>query len=219
MKYIIFGASGKMGEMIQAGMKKKGYTLVEGFNAKASLDKKVEADIAIDFSHADFFDEVLSYCISNKIPLMSGTTGLSDTQLKNIKEAANIIPVLWASNTSVGIQFLRSLLAPLKELADWDFHIIESHHIDKLDSPSGTAKTLAEDLKLATGKNIDISALRGGGIFGEHEIRIMGEGETISLKHTALSRKLFSTGAIKAAEFLNQQKVGLYTMSDALGLH
>tara|TARA_B100001248_G_scaffold262665_1_gene260563 strand:- start:10802 stop:11458 length:657 start_codon:yes stop_codon:yes gene_type:complete len=216
MKFIVFGASGKMGELIIKEAEAKGHDFLKGFSSVEDLEEIVRPDVAIDFSHADFFDEALSYCMANKIPLVSGTTGLSGVQEQNYREAANVIPLLWASNTSMGIQVLRSLLKPLACIADWDYHIVESHHIHKKDAPSGTAKTLQQDIQQIIHKDVEISAIRGGGIFGEHEIRIMGEAETISLKHTALSRKLFAQGAVKAAEFLAGQSIGLFTMDDVL---
>lgn len=217
MKAYLVGSTGRMGKEISAALEKQGHKLIQGFSSKDKLAFTSKADVVIDFSTADLFTSVVKASIEKKIPLVSGTTGLKDKDFKLLKEASKSIPVLWAANTSLGIQVLKNLIANLAPLKDWDFHIVESHHIHKKDAPSGTAIVLKQAVETAIDKKIpDCSAIRGGGIFGEHTIHIMGPSETITLQHTALSRAVFAEGAVAAAEFLHKQKKGLYSMQDVL---
>jgi 4-hydroxy-tetrahydrodipicolinate reductase len=217
MKFYLIGASGKMGKEILSSAESTKDVCVKGIGSKDKLVLDQKADIVIDFSSAKLFSKVVDACVKKKLPLVSGTTGLSADDFKKLKEASKTIPVLWAANTSLGIQVVRNLLSQLSPVADWDFHIVESHHIHKKDAPSGTALVLKKDLETAIDKKIpDCSAIRGGGIFGEHTIQIMGPSETISIQHTALSRKVFADGAIQAAKFLAKKPKGLYTMDDVL---
>jgi 4-hydroxy-tetrahydrodipicolinate reductase len=217
MKFYLIGSSGKMGKEILTSAENAKDICVRGFGSKDKLSFEQKVDVVIDFSSAKLFSKVVDACVKNKLPLISGTTGLSSEDFKKLKDASKTIPVLWAANTSLGIQVVRNLLSLLSPVAGWDFHIIESHHIHKKDAPSGTALVLKKDLETAIGKKVpDCSAIRGGGIFGEHTIQIMGPSETISIQHTALSRKVFADGALQAARFLAKKPKGLYTMEDVL---
>ncbi len=217
MRFYLIGSTGRMGKEILDIAKTFGDVCVKGFSSKDEIVLDSNAEVVIDFSSPDTFSKVLKQCLASKIALVSGTTGLSADQHRDLKEASKVIPVLWAANTSLGIQVVKNMLASLKEIKDWDFHISESHHIHKKDAPSGTALVLKKDLEEELGKNIaDCTAIRGGGIYGEHTIHIMGPSETITIQHTALSRRLFGEGAVNAAKFLTKKGVGLYTMSDVL---
>lgn len=217
MNFLLNGSSGKMGQRIQALAKDFGLNCVKGFSTKEKLQKVDGVNLLIDFSHADAFDQVVSFCKEHQLALLSGTTGISDKQQESLRELAKEVPVLWASNTSLGIQFLRGLLSQLGGIKDWDVHIVETHHIHKKDAPSGTAKTLAEDIKKSMDKKeVSISAIRGGGVYGEHQVHLISGEEKIVLEHTALSRDLFVKGALEAAIFLSKQKPGLYQMKDVL---
>lgn len=217
MKFYLIGSTGRMGKEILQIAKTLGDTCVKGFSSKDDIVISSDAEVVIDFSSPETFSKALKQSVASKTAFVSGTTGLSADQMRDLKDASAIIPVLWAANTSLGIQVVKNMLSSLKEIKDWDFHISEGHHIHKKDAPSGTAIVLKNDLEQAIKKDIpDCTAIRGGGIFGEHTIHIMGPSETITIQHTALSRRLFAEGAINAANFLVGKSAGLYTMADVL---
>ena len=198
-------------------------------------DCKEEADVAVDFSNPAVFDELLAYCVEKKMPLVICTTGLSEKQLANIEKASEKIAILRSANMSVGINVLIKLLkevAPYLSDAGYDIEIVEKHHNQKLDAPSGTALALADaanergDLEYVYDrsqvrqkrdkKELGISAVRGGTIVGTHEVIFAGEDELITFEHTAYSRRLFAKGALEAAKFLAGQKPGMYDMQDVI---
>ena len=194
----------------------------------------VACDVIIDFSHPSVTNSLLDYAVKHKIPAVIATTGLSPEQVEAIHEAAKTIPVFFSANMSLGVSLLTELAKKAAKVLgnDFDIEIIEKHHNRKVDAPSGTALMLAdaisEELKdapqyvydrhsrrAARSKNeIGIHAVRGGTIVGEHEILFAGHDEIISLTHTAMSKKIFATGAINAALFLANCKPGLYNMGD-----
>lgn len=197
----------------------------------------IAADIIIDFASAKAIGNLLEFALDKKIPVVLCTTGLSDTQLDRISEAAREIPILKSANMSLGINTLVKLLKSATEIlsgAGFDIEIIEKHHNRKLDAPSGTALLLADsinevldnefeykfdrskDYKKREKKEIGISAVRGGTIVGEHEIIFAGLDEVIEIKHTAYSRAVFANGAIQAAKFLAGKKAGMYTIGDVI---
>lgn len=196
-----------------------------------------EADVIIDFASAKAEDALLDYCEEKKIPVVVCTTGLSDDQLKRISEVSAKVAVLKSANMSLGINTLLKLLKEAAGIfgpAGYDVEIVEKHHNQKLDAPSGTALALADSVKSALGeeyyykydrtqerakrdaKEIGISAVRGGTIVGEHEVLFAGEDEVIEFKHTAYSKSVFAKGAIEAAKFLAGKGAGLYDMSDVI---
>jgi 4-hydroxy-tetrahydrodipicolinate reductase len=202
---------------------------VESLNAA----KKFKLKVLIDFSSKAGFSSALDFCIKNSIPLVSGTTGLDKEQIKSLHEASKKIPILYSTNMSTGINTLLLSLDSMKDiLCDErrDIEIIEYHHNQKKDSPSGTALSIAEKISEIskrkidlTGKNsfprgseIRIHSLRIGSVPGYHKIIISGNGETIELSHSADSRDTFVTGAIRAARFIAKKNRGLYNMIDAL---
>lgn len=224
VRALICGLSGRMGEALtEVSNIKKQFQIVQGVNNKkdfAKIDVK-KIDVVIDFSAPDMFREMLAWCEINKKAFVSGTTGLTPNDHKNLKKASEVIPVLWAPNMSLGIQVMKSLIEKLSSISHWDFQIEEIHHNQKKDAPSGTALLLQQSLEKATGKvtgkNLPkpLSA-RGGGVFGDHKVLALSDEEVISIEHRALSRRVFADGAWRAAEFLQQQKKGLYTLSDVL---
>lgn len=227
IRTFISGASGRMGRTIQDVMAEKNQLRFVGGLGEASGERKIQkklpkatkgVDIVIDFSSADIFSEVLSWCVAHKLPLVSGTTGLSATQEKEIRAASKKIPLLWASNMSVGMALVKSILYQLSIPPEFDVHLLEYHHIKKKDAPSGTAKDLEAILKKKTKKYAGTQAIRGGGIFGVHRVDLMSESEVIVIEHTALDRKVFARGAVCAAEWLVNQKPGLYSMQDVISL-
>ncbi|MBE6596591.1 MAG: 4-hydroxy-tetrahydrodipicolinate reductase [Ruminococcaceae bacterium] len=194
-----------------------------------------KADVIIDFSHHSVLPALLEYAISTATPIVVSTTGHSEEELAEMKAASEKIPVFFSRNMSIGINLLIELSKKAAKTLglDFDVEIIEKHHNNKLDAPSGTALMLAEaiseerdttelvydrHLKRAkrSSSEIGIHSVRGGTIVGEHEVIYAGNNEIISLSHTATSREVFATGALKAAEYLSKKKVGLFNMSDVI---
>ncbi len=174
-------------------------------------------DVAVDFSLPEAFDAVLALCVERKAALVSGTTGLSDGQREALQVASASIPVLWASNFSIGVAVLHELVRrAAAALPGWDCDIIEMHHTRKLDAPSGTALTLGAAAE-AGGANPHIAAIRAGDIVGEHLVQFTGQGERIELVHRAMDRDIFARGALRAAAWLAGKPAGLYAISDLLG--
>ena len=191
-------------------------------------------DVIIDFSHVDNLKELLKYSLQNKNSVLIATTGYSSEDINEIKRVSKEIPILMATNTSLGINLLNEIMAHIVPvLEEWDIEIIEKHHNKKMDSPSGTAKTLLEKIneslnqkkKYSYGRvgmekrekdEIGVHSIRGGTIVGEHSVIFAGEDEIIEIKHEAHSKKIFINGAIKGAIWLAHKKPGLYTMKDLL---
>lgn len=200
------------------------------FNSLKECDEK--ADVIIDFSHPNNLDDILTYAKENKCKLVIATTGYSEEQLEKIKEASKDIPIFQSYNTSYGIQMVTKILRQVaKEFynAGYDIEILEKHHNQKIDAPSGTAKLLYEVMEeeikeiapiydrssiheKRKHEEIGIQALRGGTIFGEHTVMFAGIDEIIEIKHTALSKEVFVQGAISAAYALIDKENGLYTL-------
>ena len=201
-----------------------------------------EADVIIDFSAPKATEEFLETTInsSNPKPLVIATTGFNKHQENLLNEASKVAPVLYASNMSLGVAVLNKLVSLASAtLRDFDIEIVEMHHKHKVDSPSGTALTLATSAANARELNLDnvrisgrdgqigartkdeiaVMALRGGDIVGRHTVGFYNDGEFIELNHTATSRHTFSKGAIKAAKWLVNQEIGMYNINDCLGLN
>ncbi|HIY63896.1 MAG TPA: 4-hydroxy-tetrahydrodipicolinate reductase [Candidatus Mediterraneibacter stercoripullorum] len=250
IKIIMHGCNGKMGKMITELVKNDDaaeitagvdtYTEVpNNYPVFDSIEKcDVEADVVIDFSTAKAMDGLLDYCEEKKLPVVLCTTGLSDEQLARVNEISKKIPILKSANMSLGINLLLKLLKDAARVlapAGFDIELVEKHHNQKLDAPSGTALALADSVNDALGgeytyiydrsqvrkkrdsKEIGISAVRGGTIVGEHEVIFAGTDEVIEFKHTAYSRSVFGKGAIEAAKFLAGKEAGMYDMSDVIG--
>ena len=198
---------------------------------------QVEADAIIDFSSAKATDKLLEYSAARQIPVVLCSTGLSQEQLAKVEETSRKVAVLKSANMSLGINTLLKLVqdaARVLAAAGFDMEIVEKHHRLKLDAPSGTALALADSINEAMdnqyhyvydrsqvrqkrdGKEIGISALRGGTIVGEHEVIFAGTDEVIEFKHTAYSRSVFGKGAVEAAKFLAGKDAGKYDMSDVV---
>ena len=197
-----------------------------------------EVDVIVDFSVPSALGELLPYAVERKVPLVLCTTGYGKEQLKDIEDAALVIPLFRSGNMSLGINLLIDLIKRACTVLgeSYDVEIIERHHKRKVDAPSGTALMLAEAAASALPHDemeyiyereskreprkkheIGISALRGGTIVGEHEVVFAGLDEVIELKHTAASRDVFAVGAVRAAKFLAKiNKPGMYNMSDVL---
>ena len=197
----------------------------------------VEVDAIIDFSAAPAVDGLLDFAVERQIPVVLCTTGLSDEQLERVHEASKKTAVLRSANMSLGINTLFKLLQDAAKVfasAGFDIEIVEKHHNQKLDAPSGTALALADSMKEVLDddyfyrydrsqlrqkrdpKEIGISAVRGGTIVGEHEVIFAGEDEVIEFKHTAHSKAVFAKGAVEAAKFLAGKPAGMYDMRDVI---
>lgn len=247
---LLHGCNGRMGQMI-AGLLQDdeearvvagvdSYTGKENpFPVFGKIDEcSVKADVIIDFSNAGAADALLDYCAETKTPVVLCTTGLSEAQLAKAEEAAKKTAVLKSANMSLGINLLLKLLreaAPTLAAAGFDIEIVEKHHNQKLDAPSGTALALADAVNEASDgiytyvydrsqvrrkrdpHEIGISAVRGGTIVGDHDVIFAGTDEVITFQHTAYSRAVFGKGAIQAAKFLAGKPAGRYDMSDVIG--
>lgn len=249
VRAIMHGCNGKMGRAI-TGLAKEDtevkivagvdtYTEVTNdYPVFTSIEEcDVEADVVIDFSNAKAVDGLLNYCVEKQVPVVLCTTGLSEEQLQKVEEASKKVAVLRSANMSLGINLLMQLLKEATKVlspAGYDIEIVEKHHNQKLDAPSGTAIALADSINEAAGdqyeyvydrsqvrkkrekKELGISAVRAGTIVGEHEVLFAGIDEVIEFKHTAYSRTVFGKGAVEAAKFLAGKPAGKYDMSDVV---
>jgi len=194
------------------------------------------ADVVIDFSTASAVPGLLAVAARERLAVVCGTTNLDAAGRQALDKAAESVPVLWAANTSLGVQVLAELVEhALRRLGpDYDAEIVEIHHRRKVDSPSGTARRLAEAAKKVRGEmkelhgrdgevgartpdEIAVLGVRGGDVVGEHTVYLLGPGERIELTHRATNRDLFAHGALRAARFIHQRKPGLYSMADVVG--
>lgn len=243
------GCNGKMGQVISAICKEDpqieivaGVDLYDGIKNDYPVFPNisvcdVKADVIIDFSNARAVDDLLVYSVDKKIPVVLCTTGLSEEQMEQVKAASGQVAVLKSANMSLGINLLMQLLAQAATIlapAGFDMEIVEKHHNQKLDAPSGTALALADSMNEALDEaytytydrsqkrqkrdkyEIGISAVRGGNIVGEHEVIFAGQDEVIEFKHTAYSKAVFAKGAVEAAKFLKGKPAGHYDMADVI---
>lgn len=203
---------------------------------ESGLKADKDCDIIIDFSHPSNLEDILKFCIQHKAGLVLATTGISINQETRIKEVSNHIPIFKSSNTSLGVNLIIDLVKKAAGILseDFDIEIIEKHHNKKIDAPSGTAYMIAnainEELNNSLVYNLGrsgssskreknelgIHALRGGTIPGEHTVIFAGMDEIIEIKHSALSKKIFAEGAIKAAKYIKNKEPGLYSMKDLI---
>ena len=249
VKMIMHGCNGKMGQVITKIVKEdanaeivagidKYMGIQNDYPVFESIDKcDVEADVVIDFSNAAAVDGLLDYCVEKQVPVVLCTTGLSEEQLGKVQEASKKVAVLKSANMSLGVNMLLKLLQDATKIlapAGFDIEIVERHHNQKVDAPSGTALAMADSINAAMNdeytyiydrsqvrqkrdkKEIGISAVRGGTIVGEHEVIYAGEDEVIEFKHTAHSKAVFAKGAVEAGKFLKGKGAGLYDMKDVI---
>lgn len=248
-KIIMCGCNGHMGQVITKLCKDDseveivaGIDVYDGIKNEYPVfanvaDCDVEADVMIDFSNASVVDGLLGYCADKKLPVILCTTGLSSAQLDLVRETSKQVAVLKSANMSLGVNTLLRLLATAALVlapAGFDMEIVEKHHNQKLDAPSGTALALADAMQDALAEEytykydrsqerkkrdkyeIGIQAVRGGNIVGEHEVIFAGTDEVITFKHQATSKAVFGKGAIEAAKFLAGKPAGMYDMSDVI---
>ena len=214
------GASGRMGQSIaNLVSSEKQFQISARYDSRSSLEKWNPSSLSavIDFSLPHVLSSVLEWCQHNKKPLVSGTTGLTLEEHQKIKQASSVIPLLWAPNTSLGIACLNEWLKTLPQaLKNWNIQIEETHHQFKKDKPSGTALFLQQTLKNKGIETPEPQSIRKGDVKGIHEVFLESPEEILSLKHTALDRKVFARGALKAVEWIIHQKPGLYSIKDCL---
>lgn len=210
----IIGRSGKMGQaLLQVLAEDKGLVLAHSDEAP---------DVWIDFSNHSNLDQVISIVKKTKAPLVSGTTGYTEADFKKLKALAKLVPVMWSGNMSFGIHILLKMLNSLNSNDNFDMQVIETHHRNKKDAPSGTALMIQKEIDLLTKRNNQKGqrprplSVRGGGVFGEHEVRVLFDEEILEIKHTALNRLVFAKGAIKAAKAIVTLKPGYYTFGELL---
>ncbi len=254
IKVGVFGASGRVGKLILDDLRIEEGISLSSVYVRNELDFSIDpsvlvtndlatflnsCDIVIDFSLPDALQALLEVAIEHPKPIVSGTTGLEIHQLNLLRDASEAMPILYATNMSLGVALMNKLVHIASQtLEGFDIEIVEQHHRHKKDAPSGTALTLAESA--AAGRNLDLDkvrisgrngnigertkdeiavmALRGGDIVGRHTVGFYNDGEFIELNHTATSRNTFSKGAIRAAKWLHNKEAGLYSIADSLEL-
>lgn len=220
IKLLIHGASGRMGQALLRLAQQHQELSVAAASGRADsarMDALPDFDVAIDFSSPEGFDALLALCLARGKGLLSGSTGLSESQFEALNAAGSRIPVLWASNFSLGVAVLNRLVSVAgKALPDWQLDIIEAHHIHKKDAPSGTALSLGQTAEAATGHAPAYHSLRCGDVVGEHTVQFTGIGERIELVHRATDRDIFAQGALFAAERLAMKVNGVYQFADLL---
>jgi 4-hydroxy-tetrahydrodipicolinate reductase len=233
-RLLVHGANGRMGQallrlaaerpdawqVVGAVTRRVGQRVIDGvpYFATHEFAGAPAADVVIDFSLPEAFDPLLAYCTAHGRPLVSGTTGLSVAQFAELDTAAARIPVLWASNYSLGVAVLVDLVErAARALPGWDCDIVEQHHTQKRDAPSGTALTLGEAAGQG-GASARFVSLRAGDIVGEHTVQFASMGERIELAHRATHRDIFARGALHAAGWLARQSPGRHRIADVLGL-
>lgn len=229
IKAIVWGASGHMGSIVCNLIKSNPlFVFLGGVDQDSYNFSYTDANVIIDFSSPNGTMEMLKLAQEHKIPAVIATTGFDKEQEDKILSASKNIPIFKSANMSFEVALVKNLLKELaKKLSDNDIEILETHHNRKADCPSGTAKLFAEAINssLDTPKNIvygregkrekneiGIASLRGANIVGEHSVKFFNDFETLEITHTAHSRELFASGALKAAEFIVNQEPGLYNM-------
>ena len=251
----VFGASGRVGRLIVDHLREHDELSLSSVYVRNELNFAIDhsvlvtndmktfigsCDIIIDFSLPDAMEKLLETALEvGGRAIVIGTTGLSTHQKNLLIEASNQMPILYATNMSMGVALLNQLVATASEkLRDFDIEVVEMHHRYKKDAPSGTALTLADSAARARGLDLDkvrtsgrngdigerscdeiaVMALRGGDIVGRHTVGFYNDGEYVELSHTATSRDTFAKGSIRAAEWLMKQENGLYDIKDCLGI-
>ncbi|MBO5242374.1 MAG: 4-hydroxy-tetrahydrodipicolinate reductase [Lachnospiraceae bacterium] len=248
-RVIMHGCNGRMGQnitrLIEADAAIEIVAGIDAFDGitntypvfKSIAECDVEADVVIDFAAAAAVDALLDYCAEKQIPVVLCTTGLTPEQINKVQETSQKVAVLKSANMSMGINLLQKVLkdiSPILAEAGFDIEIVEKHHNQKKDSPSGTALALGDSINEAFEEKFDyvydrsdrsiarpkqeigFSAVRGGTIVGDHDVIFAGEDEVITLSHRAYSRAVFGKGAIQAAKFLAGKPAGMYDMSDVI---
>lgn len=244
LNVLVTGFRGRMGQSVATAISEDAEVrIAAGIDLGDSLEEALsKSEIVIDFTLPTFTDELIEECVSKEVPVVMGTTGHDDRQLDLIRRASEVIPIVHAPNYSVGVNTLFWLTRRTAEILgdDFDLEVVEMHHRAKRDSPSGTARRLAEilaearelsydndcrhgrfgDVGARTSAEIGVHAIRGGDVVGDHTVIYAGNGERVELTHKASSRLTFAKGAVRAAKWVKAKdlKKGLFDMQDVLGL-
>ena len=244
-RIILSGCCGKMGRNVINSVSQRkdceivaGIDIVEDSNIGFPIfqnynEIEVKADVIIDFSNPALLSSMLEYALKTNTAVVLATTGLSDIQIKEVEDASKVIPVFFSYNMSLGVSLLCELSKTAAKIlgSDFDVEIIEAHHHQEIDAPSGTAIMLANAVKEEMPDDyfeydrhskrekrhtneIGIHSIRGGTIVGEHQVIFAGNDEIVTLSHSARSKAIFSQGAVNAAVFLSGKESGIYNMSD-----
>ena len=245
---LLNGCNGKMGQVItRLAQDQDQLQIAAGFDVNDNIKNTypvftnpsqcdVKVDVIIDFSHPSALESLLQFATSRKIPIVVATTGLSQGQINSLGTAAKTIPVFFSANMSLGVNLLIDLVKKAAKVleANFDIEIIEKHHNQKIDAPSGTALAIADAINSAletkqeyiydrhsrrkkrSKTEIGIHAVRGGTIVGDHSVIFAGNDEIIEINHTATSKEIFGVGSLRAARFLYNKKPGLYNMNDLI---
>jgi len=248
VRILLSGCNGKMGQVIsKLASEKENVRIAAGLDINTSIQNPypvytdinkcdVKVDVIVDFSHPSVLQNLLEFAIARKIPAVIATTGLSNSQVKMLHEASKNIPIFYSANMSIGVNLMLDLVKKAAKVLEgnFDIEIIEKHHNQKIDAPSGTALTIADAInsvlseeheyiydrhsrrKKRNKKEIGIHAVRGGTIVGEHSVIFAGNDEIIEIKHTATSKYIFAEGSLNAAVFLHDKQPGMYTMDDLI---
>ncbi len=245
---ILSGCNGKMGQVIARLLESdEDARIVFGYDINTEMknsfpvysnisEADVKGDVVIDFSHPGNFESLADYCRNTNTPLVMATTGLSAEQKEELALLSKETAVFFSANMSLGVNMLVSLVKKAAAVLwdNFDIEIIEKHHNQKIDAPSGTALMIADEISSVLDSNpeyiydrhsvrkkrskneIGIHAVRGGTIVGEHDVIFAGNDEVIEIRHTAASKEIFAVGSIKAAKFLKDKKPGMYDMNDII---
>ncbi len=247
---LMSGCNGKMGQVISRLAEQyedlhivAGYDITQNGNNSYPVFTDIKScnvkhDVIIDFSNPAGLNDLMAFAVAKKLPIIVATTGISPAQKKMLVQASQSIPVFFSANMSLGVNLLLDLVRKAAKLLEpnFDIEIIEKHHNQKLDAPSGTALTIADSINAVLGHKQDyifdrhsrrkkrskteigIHAVRGGTIVGEHTVIFAGIDEIIEIKHSAISRDVFGIGALSAARFIYGKKPGMYNMDDLIGV-
>lgn len=247
-KVILSGCNGKMGQVISRLVADDDtIQIVCGFDINTTQNNEYpvvndfslfngQADVVIDFSHPACLDKIIEYCKTTKTNLVLATTGLSDEQLNSVCDLSKSVAVFKTANLSIGVNLIVELVKKAAKIleGDFDIEILEKHHNQKVDAPSGTALMIADAItdvldtkpdyvfdrhsvrKKRSINEIGIHAVRGGTIVGEHDVIFAGNDEIIEIKHTAMSKEVFAVGAIRAAKFVAGKQPGMYSMQNMI---
>lgn len=243
---ILNGCNGKMGQVItRLVAEDDSCRIVAGIDISTAIpntypvytnpaDCKEDADVIVDFSHPSALEALLDFAVARNLPIVAATTGFSEEQKAQLIKTAEKIPVFFSANMSLGINLLISLAQKAATLLEgqFDIEIVERHHNQKIDAPSGTALAIADGISSVLKEQpeyvydrhsvrrkrkkteIGLHAVRGGTIVGDHEVIFAGTDEVIELKHSAASKEVFAVGAVKAAKFLQGKTPGMYSMTE-----
>lgn len=245
---LLSGCNGKMGQVItRLASERDDLKIAAGYDQNTSLQNtypvfsdlskcNIDIDVIIDFSHPSALDNLLQFAVSKKIPAVIATTGLVNTQIQMLSDASKRIPVFFSANMSLGVNLLIDLVKKAARVLekDFDIEIVEKHHNQKIDAPSGTALAIADAInssleqqqeyiydrhsrrKKRSKTEIGIHAVRGGTIVGDHSVIFAGNDEIIEINHIATSKEIFAVGSLNAAAFLYKKSAGMYNMNDLI---